>query len=36
MVKVSDIAEKIEVLAIVACDEPTLSEMEITQKVLWK
>ena len=36
MVKVSDIPEKIEVLAIVACDEATLSEMKITQKVLWK
>jgi len=36
MVKVSDIPEKIEVLAIVACDEATLSEMKLTQKVLWK
>jgi hypothetical protein len=36
MVKVSDIPEKIEVLAIVACDEATLTEMKITQKVLWK
>ena len=36
MVKVSDIPEKIEVLAIVACDEATLAEMKITQKVLWK
>ena len=36
MVKVSDIPEKLEVLAIVACDEATLSEMKLTQKVLWK
>jgi len=36
MVKVSDNPDKIEVLAIVACDEVTFSEMKITQKVLWK
>ena len=36
MVKVSDIPEKIEVLAIVACDEASLAEMKLTQKVLWK
>lgn len=36
MVMVSDIPEKIEVLAIVACDGASLAEMKLTQKVLWK